>query len=178
MLKMIVIVVSLTLFAFASRSERQGSPYAGQEQREIKSLSAEEIDAYLSGAGMGLARAAELNGYPGPRHVLELVEELNLTEEQRETTEAIFSEMKADAIGLGKEIVALERRLDTLFAEARITPSTLSNLTEDIASAKGKLRLVHLRAHLRQRAVLDEEQTARYTALRGYEPHTEHKYHH
>ena len=42
------------------------SPYAGQESREIKSLSPAEVDGYLAGAGMGFAKAAELNGYPGP----------------------------------------------------------------------------------------------------------------
>jgi hypothetical protein len=52
------------------------SPYTGQERREIKALSNEEIDRYLSGDGMGLAKAAELNHYPGPRHVLELADQL------------------------------------------------------------------------------------------------------
>ena len=42
------------------------SPYAGQEQREIQALSTEEIEGYLSGSGMGLAKAAELNHSPVP----------------------------------------------------------------------------------------------------------------
>ena len=48
------------------------SPYAGEEAREIKALSTAETKSYLSGEGMGLAKAAELNGYPGPSHVLAL----------------------------------------------------------------------------------------------------------
>ena len=31
-----------------------------------------------AGRGMGLALAAELNGYPGPAHVLELADKLDL----------------------------------------------------------------------------------------------------
>src|SRR5512140_1710908 len=46
------------------------SPYAGEEKREIKSLSADVIEQYNQGEGMGMAKAAELNHYPGPRHVL------------------------------------------------------------------------------------------------------------
>ena len=59
------------------------SPYMGQESREIKALSPQEISDYLLGRGMGLAKAAELNGYPGPAHVLELAVQLEITSEQR-----------------------------------------------------------------------------------------------
>lgn len=46
-------------------------PYAGQQERMIKALSTSEIDGLKKGKGMGLAKAAELNHYPGPRHVLD-----------------------------------------------------------------------------------------------------------
>jgi len=46
-------------------------PYAGQQAREIKALTVAEIQAYLSGAGSGYAKAAELNHYPGPKHAIE-----------------------------------------------------------------------------------------------------------
>lgn len=55
------------------------SPYAGEEAREIKALSPSDIDGLIAGRGMGYAMAAELNGYPGPAHVLELAEQLELT---------------------------------------------------------------------------------------------------
>ena len=48
------------------------SPYVGLEAREIKALSEEQRQELLDGHGMGLALAAELNHYPGPKHVLEL----------------------------------------------------------------------------------------------------------
>ncbi len=45
------------------------SPYAGMQARPIKALSAEQIADLKAGRGLSLALAAELNGYPGPRHV-------------------------------------------------------------------------------------------------------------
>ena len=58
------------------------APYAGQEKRAIKALAQGEIEGYEKGRGLGLARAAELNHYPGPMHVLEFSKELKLTKEQ------------------------------------------------------------------------------------------------
>lgn len=55
-----VIVVAAFLAGIASQS-----PYTGATQREIKTLSAEQIAGYLSGDGMALALPAELNDYPG-----------------------------------------------------------------------------------------------------------------
>ena len=75
----------------------QESPYVGLESRDIKSLSQRQIDLYLSGHGMGLALAAELNRYPGPKHVLELSDQLKLTREQKDATQAIYDSMHRDA---------------------------------------------------------------------------------
>lgn len=44
------------------------NPYAGQETREIKVLSPKEVDDLGQGRGTGLAKAAELNRYPGLLH--------------------------------------------------------------------------------------------------------------
>lgn len=48
------------------------SKYTDQEDRIIKSLSSEDIKSLQTGTGDafgGMAKLAELNGYPGPRHV-------------------------------------------------------------------------------------------------------------
>jgi Spy/CpxP family protein refolding chaperone len=144
------------------------TPYAGQEQREIKALSAEEIEGYLSGSGMGLAKAAELNHYPGPRHVLDLAEPLQLSDEQRQQTQAIFEAMRTEAVRLGTQLVARERQLDTLFAAGTISEAQVEQLVTEIATIHGQLRAVHLRAHLAQKAILTPDQRRRYDALRGY----------
>ncbi len=144
------------------------SPYAGQESRDIKSLSAEEVRAYLGGEGLGFAKAAELNHYPGPKHVLELADRLELTEIQRGGTQAIFDAMKADATRLGRRYVQLEARLDSLFAQGSISRAELERHVQELASIQGKIRIAHLKAHLSQRDLLTAAQTRTYDMLRGY----------
>ena len=72
----------------ANSTAQTASPYAGQEQRSIKALSEDEIRDLREGRGMGLAKAAELNSYPGPLHVLQLAAELGLSDAQRKATKA------------------------------------------------------------------------------------------
>ena len=144
------------------------SPYIGQEQREIKALSAEEIQGYLSGSGMGLAKVAELHHYPGPRHVLDLAEPLRLSEEQRRQTQTIFETMRTEAMRLGRQFIDKEHHLEMLFAAGTITEAQLEQLVIDLATLHGQLRAAHLRAHLAQRAILTPEQVRRYDELRGY----------
>jgi hypothetical protein len=73
------VIMSIVAVAAAANTD---SPYVGQETRDIKALSQQDIDDYLNGRGMGYAKAAELNHYPGPRHVLDLAHTLALTPEQ------------------------------------------------------------------------------------------------
>ncbi len=161
------LIASLCLAPSASMAA-PASAYAGQEDRDIKALSPEDISAYLSGKGMGLARAAELNGYAGPAHVLELAAPLALTPEQRSRTEALFAAMTAKAIPLGQALVAHERELDRLFASRAVTAELLAQSLQDIGVLQAKVRETHLEAHLHQLVILTAEQNARYAQLRGY----------
>jgi hypothetical protein len=147
------------------------APYAGQQARPVKALSAEETAAYLNGEGMGLARAAELNHHPGPRHVLELREKLGLSPAQETAVRKAFDGMHAEAKRLGAEIVEAERALDARFAAGDLSAPELDRRVEEIAALQGRLRAAHLRAHLVARAALTAEQIARYDALRGYGRH-------
>ena len=122
------------------------APYSGQESREIKSLSAEQTDQLLAGHGMGLALAAELNHYPGPRHVLELGGKLGLSAEQATQIEALRAAMSDEAVRLGKQIVEQERALDRRFSSGRIDTTELRRLTGEIARLQGELRAAHLGA--------------------------------
>jgi Spy/CpxP family protein refolding chaperone len=144
------------------------SPYAGQQARSIKALSDGDITALLKGEGMGMAKAAELNGYPGPAHVLTLARQLGLTESQLQQVTAIHDRMSAAVKPLGAELVDRERALDKLFAKGEITPDHLAAETTAIGELQGRLRSVHLAAHLETRALLNPDQRARYLQLRGY----------
>lgn len=146
------------------------SPYAGEQTRTVKALSAAEIADLEAGRGMGLARAGELNGYPGPAHVLELADALGLTPAQRDQVTEIRMRMTAAAKPLGAQIIAKERILDQSFADGTIDPTRLAAATEAIGTLRGKLRAVHLAAHLETKRVLTLEQIRRYDGLRGYGP--------
>jgi hypothetical protein len=144
------------------------APYAGMERREIKALSPETVADLRAGRGASLALPAELNGYPGPSHVLEFADALGLRPDQRTRTQALFNEMKHAAIGLGERVIESERKLDLLFARRQATPQALAAAVSEAAVLQGELRAVHLRYHLDMVAVLDPEQVARYAELRGY----------
>jgi len=144
------------------------SPYAGQEQRAIKTLSDQEIRDLLEARGMGLAKAAELNSYPGPLHVLQLANELGMSDAQRKATDALHANMRQRALSIGRQIIEAERTLDRAFANGAIEPAALRSQVTAIATLQGELRAVHLEAHLGQRSLLTPEQIAQYDVLRGY----------
>lgn len=166
----------LLLFAIAAAGCHQGpqddiapSPYAGEAQRDIKALSAEEIRGYLEGAGLGFAKAAELNGYPGPRHVLDLAGRLSLSLEQRTRVEEVFRLMQAEVQALGRKFIETEHALDRLFAEGRAQEGDVRALAEQSGRLEGRIRSAHLTAHLAMMEVLTPAQVAAYKRLRGYE---------
>ncbi|MGM4905397.1 Spy/CpxP family protein refolding chaperone [Tardiphaga sp. 866_E4_N2_1] len=151
-----------------SHREIAASPYAGMERRSIKALSDQQIVDLKAGRGMGLSLPAELNGYPGPAHVLELGDTLRLSDDQRTKAKALFEVMKIETIPIGKRILSEETALDRLFAEKQATQDALNTATARIASAQGDLRAAHLRYHLALTEFLSSEQVARYAELRGY----------
>ena|SRR5262245_31356576 len=174
-------MVRMALFALlamvattATGIAQSPSPYAGQEQRTIKALSDEEIRDLLEARGMGLAKAAELNSYPGPLHVLQLANELGLSDAQRKATDTLYANMRQRALSIGRQIIEAERALDRAFANGAIEPATLRPQVTAIATLQGKLRAVHLEAHLAQRSLLTPEQIAQYDALRGYRGNSTH----
>jgi len=144
------------------------SPYLGFEKRTIKALSDQQISDLRAGLGMSLALAAELNGYPGPRHTLELASELNLTDEQRTKVGELFTAMTAESIPVGERLIAQEADLDRQFADKTVTPSSLSAATEAIGRTQATLRATHLKYHLLTLELLTPMQAARYSSLRGY----------
>ena len=168
-----------TLAAPVLAAEMPATPYAGQQARTIKTLSDEEIAALRNGEGMGMAKPAELNGYPGPVHVLTLAAKLGLTDNQQRQVTRIFERMSAAAKSLGAELIAHEQTLDQLFVKGEIRLDRLTAETAAIAKLQGRLRLVHLGAHLETRALLNPDQIARYEELRGYgQPEAPAQHHH
>jgi hypothetical protein len=174
----VVMIVALgTGYAFwQTGAEHQGhgqhrtaaKPYATYKDRQIKALSPEDLAELRQGRGMGLALAAEMNGYPGPKHVLELAGPIELSVDQRARIDALFKRMQAEAIAAGEQLIALEGDLDRRFAAKAITTADLERLTRDIGVSQARLRATHLRYHLDTVAILSPEQIIKYNSARGY----------
>ncbi|MDH3251569.1 MAG: Spy/CpxP family protein refolding chaperone [Ignavibacteria bacterium] len=156
------------LLAISASGLCQHSPYTEIEQREIKALSSQQTADYRAGRGMGFALAAELNGYPGPKHVLELAEDLDLSPAQHAQMSALFDSMQSAARKLGEKIVRAEHALDAEFANETVSRKGLERAVVEIGRLNGELRSVHLAAHLETRTLLTQQQVEKYVALRGY----------
>lgn len=152
--------------------------HANQQVGEVRTLSADEIRGLLNGEGMGMAKAAELNHYPGPRHVLDLASQLQLSEAQRSKAQEIYNRMRDDAVRLGRVILFKEEELDDLFKKNEVDSNKLRTLVAEIARLRGELRLVHLLAHLEMKPVLSKRQIQKYDELQGYTIRQYDKYHH
>ncbi len=173
--KLLLVVVASTFTAGAAVAQ---TPYAGMQARPIKALSDQQIADLKAGRGMGLALAAELNGYPGPSHLLELADQLGLSDAQRSTVRSLFESMKAETIPIGERLIIQESALDRLFADHKVTPETLAAATAEIGDTQAKLRDAHLKYHLSTVALLEPSQIQRYTELRGYAEGGQQHHHH
>lgn len=147
---------------------KQAASYAGEERRTIKALSEEMIDGYMNGRGMGLAKAAELNHYPGPMHILQMKEKLRLSTEQVSRIQAAFDAMHTEAVRLGKAIIEQEQMLDHAFASGAADSVAVQQFTARIGELQANLRFAHLNAHLSAQKNLTKEQIALYDKERGY----------
>lgn len=144
------------------------SGYGALLETEIRGLSPETIEGYRTGKGMSLALPAELNGYPGSRHVLDFSEELELTDTQYTEVEDLYNDMLAEAIPLGEKILVAEAELELAFREKTITDSDLEARLLAIGALQADLRFVHLRTHIATYALLTPVQIETYNILRGY----------
>jgi Spy/CpxP family protein refolding chaperone len=178
-LAIVVVLTLLTFPAMAQQHQDAQGPYAGMQVRSIKGLSDQQIADLKAGRGMGLALPAELNGYPGPAHVLELADQLGLTADQKARIQNLFDSMKAEAVPLGAKLLDQEATLDHAFASHSITPETLRSETAQIGVLQGELRNTHLKYHLRTAQLLTPDQMQRYAVLRGYgsAPPMQHHHH-
>lgn len=169
MIRPLIIGIFGAFLSLAATAQHHGhSPYAGMERREIKSLSDADIADLRRGAGWGLALSAELNGMPGPAHVLELKDRLGLSPAQIASIEAIFLAMQTEARAAGESFIAAEAAIEGAFRQGNLTEDRLRSLVAAAAEARANLRFIHLSRHLQTPALLTADQIARYNELRGY----------
>lgn len=167
-----VMAVSIAIFASTSHAQMlhhsTQNAYAGQQNRVITSLSADDQKALSNGEGWGLAKPAELNGVPGPAHLLELADKIGLTATQVQALQKLFSDMKSQAIALGHEYMAAEKALDDYFRSGNFSDHALREKVDQAEQARANLRFLHLSYHHRTLDVVTPEQIKRYNELRGY----------
>ncbi len=123
----------------------------------------------LKGLGMGMASYAEENGYPGPKHTLELKDQLGLTQDQLKKTEALEKVVMSSAAAKGQEIIQAEEELNRLFEAGTMNEKSLRSKLEQVAMLRADLRFIHLQAHLRMKQILTADQIQRYKEFRGNE---------
>ena len=133
----------LALAVSTSGAALAQTPYAGLQTRPIKALSDQQVADLKAGRGMGLALAAELNGYPGPSHLLELAVQLGLSDPQKTRIQGLFEAMKAEipvaftpqAAGNSRRDRRGNRRDRRHASEAARRPSEISSVDRRAAAA-------------------------------------------
>jgi hypothetical protein len=173
-----LLAASIGFFLLTTAAALAQSPYAGMQTRPIKALSEQQVADLQAGRGMGLALSAELNGYPGPAHVLELADQLGLSVDQKARIQSLFDSMKAEAVPLGAKLLEQEATLDQQFANRSVTPESLKTATAAIGLTQGELRDLHLKFHLQTPRILSAEQMQHYSMLRGYGSESQTQHHH
>lgn len=168
MKRIILMTALLWPVAAAAQDHTAHSAYAGLESREIKTLSDADLNDLRRGAGWGLALSAELNGVPGPAHLLELKDQIGLSREQVAAIEAIFYAMQREAQEAGHRFIAAEAAIEAAFRAGDLGSEDLRALIDASAAARAELRFIHLVRHLETPPLLSPEQIAQYNALRGY----------
>ena len=153
---------------FSYDAKLASQPYADEQGRPVSSLSVKDVEQLRAGQGWGLAKPAEFNGYPGPSHIIEFADSLQLSDVQLDAVKASFKSMQTQAKSLGAQLIAAEKQLDAAFVDKRISKKVLAELLGEAESVRAQLRNVHLSAHLEVTPLLSEKQKLKYAELRGY----------
>ena len=125
----------------------------------------QDKEGLLRGEEMGQGTVAEVNGYPEPKRVLDAAEKLQLSDQQKKAITRIYQEAETRAKELSQSIIRLEEELNKAFQDQLVIEKSVRDDAEQIGRLRGRLRGVHLVAHLKTRAVLTEKQIAAYASL-------------
>ena len=165
-----IVVGVLGTFAVVAAQSGHGSHEAGSSaspaHRRMQAALEERNGVLAQGLGAGLAFPADQNYYPGPLHVLELTDVLRLTAQQERQVEALQTAMFTASRPASKRLLESETRLRRLFADGIADEPRVRAATIETERAWAEVRLVHLFAHLKTRAVLSEEQRRLYHEAR------------
>ena len=163
----IILSSLILLFALGLSAAAQHQPASQpSQQAQHHAYLQMEREAIEQGQGFGMALVADRNGYPGPRHILDLAPHLHLSTDQTAKVEALLASMRQEALALGQELIENEASLETLFASGSADAPAAHRLVGESSTLRARLRWVHLSAHLEAYKLLMPEQRARYHDLR------------
>lgn len=186
---LLVVLVGAFWFRLGSTGAEEATPASGQGQHghaspeatefssyadnadpnaAIRSLTPEEVVQIERGEGAGFALPAELNGIPGPRHVLDLAEDLGLSDQQVVGVRSVSEEMRAVVVPAGRLYLDALRALEEDFRARTLTEAELPGRVAEVKRLEGELTAAHLVAHLKTAELLTPEQITAYNRLRGY----------
>ncbi len=131
----------------------------------LSGVSEQEKEMLLKGGGLGAGMIAMMNGYPGPKHVLEMGDELELTAAQRESIGTIYGKVKAESVKLGTELVEKDEELAALFTSGSVSTKDVEKRSREIGELQGRLRAAHLNAHVQTHAELTPAQLAKLPTM-------------
>lgn len=131
----------------------------------LSGVSEQEKEMLLKGSGLGAGMIAMMNGYPGPKHVLEMGDELELTAAQRESIGTIYGKVKAESVKLGTELVEKDEALAALFTTGSVSTKDVEKRSREIGELQGRLRAAHLNAHVQTHAELTPAQLAKLPTM-------------
>lgn len=133
-------------------------------------LTISDSDAALIRAGIEYGDISDLataSGLPEPRRALEFADQLGLSDEQRAQVQWLADETRAEAKEIGAAYLAAEAALQEAFATGRARSGKVRLMTAEIAELQGRLRYLHLNAHLGMRPLLTAAQFKAYARLTG-----------
>ena len=161
----ILMLLAMPLGAQHPPMSKNAATPAQQAMAQHHAMLEAEREAIEKGEGFGMAMPADMHGYPGPKHVLDMKKELKLTAAQEASMQKLMATMKAKALAKGKDVLLAEQRLEDYFALGK-SEDELREETFRVASLRAELRWVHLAAHVAGKRILTAQQLATYQKLR------------
>ena len=158
-------LILLLAFGLSAAAQHQPASQPSQQAQHHVHMQ-QEREAIEKAQGFGMALVADRNGYPGPRHILDLAPHLHLSSQQSEKVDLLFASMRQDALAFGRMLLENEATLEKLFAAGAVDAVAARRLVEESATLRAQLRWVHLSAHLEAYKLLTPEQRTRYHDLR------------
>jgi Spy/CpxP family protein refolding chaperone len=146
-----VLAVSSTVSAQPGWQARRGSDQPGRHQADKPGF----------GRGMGMG-----HGLPGPGMLLQVADEISLTEAQKEKLEQMMVDFSLEKVDLRAELEKAQIKLQALMRDDKARETEVNAAIDDATRLKGELQKMRYRHHKEIRSLLTDKQIDRLKELR------------